>query len=223
MPKLNSPGCGCCEPPCQESLCGDGTTEDIREIEWQITLPDTLVWWWYFFEPDGTHTWQQIVGTGFSNFNGTYIVTRTLYPCGWLFPDDDEYDIDYVIYRHEFDGVPIPGTGFAQCPVGSYTTAETLTIPTKATPQISLWTTYPWLYVSNVSGLFEFLKPTFNAWQQGDNMRGPCESSSLTYNTFSQRIGISTWTMQDFVDQFGNCNGLFVNYQGTATFTPTLA
>lgn len=221
MPKKNNPGCGCCEPPCDETVCGDATTEDIREIEWEIDLPDTLVWWWYEIDNFGNPYWAKVVASGFANFNGTYIVTRILNPCGWEFSESDEYDIEYVIYRHDFDGVFIPGT-FLQCPASSYTSAETITIPTKGVAHIEVWAAEPGIVLTNTF-TFHLFKPGFSSWRQGANMRGPCESSSLTYNTFDERIGFGTLTMQDFVDQFGTCSGQFVNYQGTATFTPTLA
>lgn len=223
MPKRNNPGCGCCQPPCEETLCGDGTTEDIREIEWQITLPDTLVWWFTNTAPDGTPFWSKIVASGFSNFNGTYIVTRTLDPCGWEFSESDEYTVDYVVYRHEYDGVTIPGS-LLQCPSSSYTSAETLTglSMRKGVAGISTWNVEPGLLFFNPF-TFHLFQPIFNSFQQGANMRGPCESSSLTYNTFDERIGFGTLTLQDFVDLYGTCSGQFVNYQGTATFTPTLA
>jgi hypothetical protein len=221
MPKKNNPGCGCCEPPCDETLCGDATTEDIREIEWEIDLPNTFVWWFNNIDNFGTPFWSRIVGTGFANFNGTYIVTRILDPCGWEFSESDEYDIEYIIYRHEYDGVFIPGT-IVQCPSSGYISAQTIVVPTKGVAQISQWVTNPYLFFGNPFASV-FLQVGFSAWQQGTNMRGPCESSSLTYDSFSERIGVGSLTMQDFVDQFGTCSGQFVNYQGTATFTPTLA
>lgn len=219
MPKLNNPGCGCCQPPCEETLCGDATTtEDIREVEWVIDLPDTFVWWFL----TSSAYWLRVVGSGFANFNGTYIVTRTLDPCGWEY-SESEYNIDYIIYRHEYDGVSIPGTGF-QCPSIGYTSAQTIVRPVKGLAFVTDWISSPPL---NFAGTpvygSDFLQPAFSSWRQGANMLGPCEESSLTYNSLEQKIGTFIPTMQDWIDRFGTCSGQFVNYQGTATFTPTLA
>lgn len=97
MPKINNPGCGCCQPPCV-SQCADGSTDEIAEWEWSIadlsnevyvyiklkwqtvdpTAPIVDYWVWYRLKLLG---YPLPLGQGLAELNGIYIINHNLVTC----------------------------------------------------------------------------------------------------------------------------------------------
>lgn len=82
MPKRNNPGCYCCDPygpnigDCTIACVDEeNTTATLLQVEWEVTIPDTLDWWITreFFSTPFRFAYERVRGTGFSVFSGTYI------------------------------------------------------------------------------------------------------------------------------------------------------
>lgn len=93
MPKINNPGCGCCQPPCL-TQCADGSTDEIAEWEWSIADLTNEVYAYIkldftpIFEPPYWRWFRlKIVGNGaplnqgLAELNGIYIITHDLVTC----------------------------------------------------------------------------------------------------------------------------------------------
>ena len=95
MPKINNPGCGCCQPPCL-TQCADGSTDEIAEWEWSIadlptefyayiklkwqtvdpTAPIVDYWIWYIVKIQDFFS-----NLGLAELNGIYIISHDLVTC----------------------------------------------------------------------------------------------------------------------------------------------
>lgn len=90
MPKINNPGCGCCQPPCITD-CGDGTSDEIAEWEWSIADLTNEVSMWFKTQvpPNFISTWYYLtikgyplpLNQGLAELNGIYIIPHNLVTC----------------------------------------------------------------------------------------------------------------------------------------------
>lgn len=206
--KRNGPGCTCCEPPCSEYDCGDGTTENITATEWVVTLPDEITFWFEYLNfPLGLpyKDFIKAVTTGWSAFNGTYTSTRNLTTCEWSVPTEtNTISYEYAAYRTDAISRLDPG-----CPTTTYALPS---VAVTGSQDISV------LYLPFGFGLI-LGNLTFTNWfnQQKSATIGFTPASICTPE-------VITWTAPEFYDPSTSliCTLVDPADTATATYTPTI-
>lgn len=99
--------CDCCGVTCPATTCldGMGTEQVITQATFEIDLPDTIIEW---RRKSGTIQWYKNTVSGWSQFNGTYVLERDA-NCDWILPDVT-YELDWEV--QEYFGQP----GVGGCP-----------------------------------------------------------------------------------------------------------
>lgn len=206
--KRNNPGCGCCEPPCSEYDCGDGTTENITATEWSITLPDEITFWFQYLNFQFGLPFKHFVKattSGWSAFNGTYTSTRDLMDCTWSVPTEtNTISYDYFVFRNDRIAQTDPG-----CPTTNYASPS---ISGSGSQDVSI------LYLPFAVG-FIVGNLTFTNWtnQQISAVINFVPSSICSPETI-------LWTAPEFYDPSTSliCTLIDPADTASATYTPTI-
>jgi hypothetical protein len=97
--------CGCCK--CPAFNCNDGSKEVIKQITYEIQLPDPLEFWTgqgsgVSCPGVGIFGYVRNVYTGLSGLDGTYVANRSSYPeCNWSLPSSSSVSVGVETYMYD--------------------------------------------------------------------------------------------------------------------------